>query len=287
MHTLKSFNRSLLDLAWSLWTELGIRGVQQRHSNTLIWVEELLLFSHVIMELDPRLRDEIADWRTQYNRFISISRLKSLFVKSQDIISITFSQIENIPQNIHLSRKSVLRPQSSAALLNIRARSIFGTGSRADLMTYFAVHPNTEFSIAELTEAIGYSKRNLTEVLNDLSQGQLLGMRMQGNQKRYSLRPSNSLLPALAPLPHYVPWHLVFHILLSLRMCLQKIDKMSSSTQVIELRNCFMKLQPNLDQLKVAPPEFSGDMADYLTSFYQWLDSFLSRFAADDGGRLA
>jgi len=64
MHALKSelthgetLDSQLLDLAWSLWTELGVAGHQRKHRQCVILPEELILLTAAIAEEDPRLRE--------------------------------------------------------------------------------------------------------------------------------------------------------------------------------------------------------------------------------------
>ncbi len=287
MHLIKQLDQNLLDLAWSLWTELGVAGVKRRHQNVLILIEELILFTSVLAEIDPRLRDESIDWCSQYYHFVSISRLKSLMKNFDKFIEKSISQyavnlnkisntnwpvfMDTSPIKINLSRKSVLRPHESSALLNIRARSLFGTGARADLITFFLVHPDTFFSIAEVTE-IGYSKRNLAEVLNDLHFSNLFDKSMQGNQQRYRLKKNSALFQVLIPIPQYAPsWLPIFRVLLSLRTCLQRIENSSESTKVVEIRNCLKQHEKLLKKLELMPPPFQNSFPAYLIAFSQWI----------------
>ncbi|HAB98451.1 MAG TPA: hypothetical protein DCE71_01350 [Parachlamydiales bacterium] len=283
----KELDKNLLHLAWSLWTELGVAGVKQNHQNVLILVEELIIFTSVLSEMDPRLRDESMDWCSQFHHFVSVSRLKSLMKNFKGLAEEPFSKYasslnrlskinwpiftESIELNVHLSGKSVLRPQASAALLNIRARSLFGTGARADLLTFFLVRPEINFSIAEAAE-IGYSKRNLAEVLDDLYFIRLFDLSMQGNQKRYSLNKDNPLFKILQPMPGNAPsWHLIFKVLLTLRSCFRRIENYSESTQVVELRNCFKEQAKLFQKLKLIPPPFLQNFENYLKNVSQWV----------------
>lgn len=262
---LQQLNKNLLHLAWSLWTELGVAGVQQHHQNVLIWIEELILFTNALSEIDPRLRDESSDWCTKFHHFISTSRLKSL---AKD-----FKLFVNEPLGTtHLSHKSILRPHASAALLNIRARSIFGTGARADLVTFFLTHPNRDFSIAEVAE-IGYSKRNFSDILDDLHSSHLFDRFMQGNQLRYRLKPNSPLLQMLQPIPKFAPpWRLIFLLLLIFRDCVQRIENQSLSTKVVTIRNCLKEQEKLLQKLGISPPPpFQNDLVAYLEHFTQWL----------------
>jgi len=191
MQLVKELDQHLLDLAWSLWTELGVQGHKRNHQNCLISLEELVILTTVLAEIDPRLRDESLDWCIQYHHFLSISRLKTLIKDCNDVVQRAFSTYsstlnsmsharwpvfqETQPLQIILSHKSRLRPLESPALLNIRVRSVFGTGARADLITFFLSHEDADFSISDTVE-IGYSKRNLAEILEELSLGGIVEM---------------------------------------------------------------------------------------------------------------
>ena len=291
---LKQLDQNLLNLAWSLWTEAGVAGIKRHHQNVLILMEELVLFTSILAEIDPRLRDESLDWCSRYYRFISISRLKSLMKDFENIdeafsrYAASLNQISNANWPVFIefplliinpSQKSVLRPHASPALLNIRARSLFGTGARADLITFFLTHQQADFSVAEATE-IGYSKRNLAEVLDDLHFGNLFSRFMHGNQQRYRLNKNDALFEMLKPMPKEAPsWHLIFKILLSLRSCIQKTENYSESSKVIELRNCLKKHEQSLDKLGITPPLFENNFSTYLTAFSQWVLDWSSHLA--------
>jgi hypothetical protein len=180
MHLIKALDQHLLDLAWSIWTELGVQGHKRNHQNCLISLEELMILTAVLAEVDPRLRDESIDWCSQYHHFLSISRLKSLLKELKEDVLESFSKYsstlnslsnahwpvfrETSPLKFILSHKSCLRPLESPALFDIRVRSLFGTGARADLISFFLTHEDIDFSISD-TVVIGYSKRNLAEIL--------------------------------------------------------------------------------------------------------------------------
>lgn len=291
----KRLDQSLLNLAWSLWTELGIAGVKRNHQNVLISLEELLIFTSILSEVDPRLRDESIDWCSQFHHFISISRLKSLMIDFEELAKEPFSKyaatlnaisktnwpiyIESHPLKINLSHKSVLRPLESPALLNMRSRAIFGTGARADLVSFFLTHSDSDFSIAQSAE-IGYSKRNLAEILDDLYLGGLFSRFMQGNQQRYRLNKNDRLIAVLKPIPKHVPsWRLIFKVLLLIRDCIKRTESSSESTKVVEIRNCLDLIKENLQKLGITPPPIQTNFKFYLESFSEWLIEWASRLA--------
>lgn len=283
----KHIDNNLLDLAWSLWTELGVAGVKQNHQGTHIWLEELVIFTSALAEIDPRLRNESLDWCSQFHKYISISRLKSLMNDFEPLAKEPFSKYaltlnsiskanwpvftETWPAKINLSHKSVLRTPLSASLLNIRARSMFGTGARADVVTFFLLHPHIAFSIAQIAE-IGYSKRNLAEILDEMHMGHLLDRTMQGNQQRYCLCKKSPLLQLFKPLPAKAPsWHLIFKVVLSLRMCIQRIENYSESSKAVELHTCLNRHEKSLQKIGLIPPSFQNNFSVYLENFNRWI----------------
>jgi hypothetical protein len=298
MHLIKELDRYLLDLAWSLWTELGIQGHRRKHQNCLISLEELVLFTAILADIDPRLRDESIDWCAQYHHFFSVSRLKSLIkqfgvsvLESFSKYSSTLNAIsrahwpvfqESSPVSIKLSQKSSLRHLESPALFNIRVRSLFGTGARADLITFFLTHKDFDFSVSD-TVQIGYSKRNLAEILEDLWLSGLVEKSLLRNQQRYRLLKREQLIKILSPLPTYAPpWRDIFQIILSIRYCLQRIESSSESTQVVEIRNLLLVLHEKLKKLKLTPPIFERDFSKYLSSFAQWFLNTISKLSQGD-----
>lgn len=288
----KQLDHLLLDIVWSLWTELGVAGVKSNHRNVLITLEELILFTAVLSEEDPRLRDESLDWCAQYHHFVSISRLKTILKDFDHALDAPFAQysatlhmlartawplyLEAKPLRVTLSRKSSLRPLESPALLNIRARSIFGTGARADLVTFFVLHPKMDFAVSELTE-IGYSKRNLAEILEEFSSSGLFSKFLHRNQLRYSLSKNEPLVAMLSPIPEFSPsWRLILKLLLSLRICIKRTESRSESSKLVEIRNMLLSLQNHLTRLNLTPPSLQGN---YLGAFQEWLLTWVGRMA--------
>jgi hypothetical protein len=287
----QELDKLLLSLTWSLWTELGVRGVVPKHPKCLIAIEELVVLTAVLMDLDPRLRDESLDWCSQYHHLISTSRLKSIIKGFDGVVNEHFSRyastlnhhsragwpiiIKTLPLQVCLSHKSCLRPLESPALLNLRVRSIFGTGARADLVTFFLTHTNLDFAISDLVE-VGYSKRNLAEVLEELYLGGLFEKFLVRNQQRFRLTKNNQLTKMFSPIPkHTPPWRLILEILLPLRDCIKRSEKSSESTKVVEIRNILFRFENSFHKLGIVPPPFQSDFHEYMSFFRAWLLGFV------------
>ena len=70
--------RLVIDLGWSLWTELGVPGVIRRHAHVAIDPEPLIVFSPWLLRHDARLQEEVVRWCVAHADRISASRLHGL-----------------------------------------------------------------------------------------------------------------------------------------------------------------------------------------------------------------
>ncbi len=57
-----TIQRHAADLAWSLWTELGVPGVIRRHASLVVDPEPLLVATPELARTDQRLQDEVLRW---------------------------------------------------------------------------------------------------------------------------------------------------------------------------------------------------------------------------------
>ncbi|MFA6716438.1 MAG: hypothetical protein WC082_02190 [Victivallales bacterium] len=75
------FLDSILDLLWTQWSGLGVSGYGEARKRYVTDPEALLVFSCSMCRYDARLFDEILDWLTKNERFISIQRLRAVLSK--------------------------------------------------------------------------------------------------------------------------------------------------------------------------------------------------------------
>lgn len=279
-------DKALADLAWSLWSGLGVAGVDQQHKNCLIALEELIILTAVIAESDPRLRDEALDWCSKYHNFISVNRLRtlvnglgeqvfesfSLFAATLNSIAQTrwpvFTEVSSL--RVPLSGKSMLPSCEAPALLTLRLRAMFGVGIRADLLAFCLTRGANNFTAID-TVKIGYNKRSLAEVLESFVQSGLLTSSMMGNRRVYTLSKQNELHVLIGNLPKIAPdWHSILEVIIALRAILRESESFSVSSKVIVSRNVLKRLESYLKILGLSSPPISDDLDEYWDSFCQW-----------------
>ncbi|MCB1114812.1 MAG: hypothetical protein KDK62_08645, partial [Chlamydiia bacterium] len=155
----QEFNEVLSELCWSLFTELGVRGVNRNHKDCLVQIEELVMLTAMGAQYDPRLLSEALDWLSRYHEWVSVNRLRALFQGLNEPSASDFSKFsakvnsvssakwpfadEFEPYKGALSQKSVIPSFGNPSLLSLRLRSLFGSGSRADIMSFFLTRART------------------------------------------------------------------------------------------------------------------------------------------------
>ena len=298
---IQQLNDGLAEIAWSLWTELGVAGTFRRHKQCLVSLEELIILTAVIADYDPRLRDEALDWCSHYHHFVSVSRLKTLVKKIGTSIFEPFSIFastlntitqsnwpifsEVVPLKIIPSRKSALPSLNAPALLQLRLRSFFGVGARADLFTYFLTDIKSNFTASDAVD-IGYGKRSLAEILDSLALSGFLTSTIIRNQRKYELAKAEQLKRLIGEPPEFSPpWHHILEILISLRSDLYLSEKNSDATKVIIIRNDLERMKNLLESTHLSPPILESDPDQYWKLFSKWLLDYVKAIVQGNFGR--
>ncbi|MGD0664430.1 MAG: hypothetical protein ABSA17_01695 [Rhabdochlamydiaceae bacterium] len=291
----KKLDENLAHLAWSLWTELGVAGLERNHQNFSVAPEELILLTSVLSEFDPRLRDEALDWCIQYHRFISPFRLQILAKKYEEYISKPFStfsatlnSIADIrtkwvvltttsPLKYRPSCKSHLRNFEAPSMILFRLRSLVGASACSDVLAFLLSEKREDFAISDLL-GTGYSKRRLAAILEDLALAGILSKFQVRNQLRYTFARRNQLIKLLGNIPkNIINWDKVLAVLLPIRACLQAVEESPIGVRVIDMRNLLIQLSNQLLQLKLTPPPFQKNLEAYWNSVTEWILDFSSK----------
>lgn len=297
MQTLsEKIDQYLLDLVWSLWTELGVAGVKRRHQNSLILLEELILLTVILGDKDPRLRDEALDWCMRHHHFVSISRLHTLIKSIGPSIHLPFTLfavtlnaisrskwpvfVKAAPLKFTPSEKSRAPQCELPSLLSLRLRALFGVGARSDLMTFFLTQRKGDFTAADTAE-IGYSKRSLAAMLEDFVQSGFFDSYTAQNKKFYRFIKRDAMTKIVGRLPNIIPpWKQFIEILLPLCSCILQVEHKSEAIKLVEIRKALLKVENQLHRLNVvAPPSLESDHRVYWNSFSDWILTILKDFA--------
>jgi len=260
----------VLDLAWSLWTELGVAGARRHHQQVAITPEELLLLTSMLASIDPRLRDESIDWCSRYHGHVSTARLRSLFVaapREQKVALSRYTATVNalaatrwpttddaLPWKVTPGGKSSAPDLARPALLRLRLRALFGTGARADVLGLFLGSNEPDISVAEVAE-IGYTKRNIATVLDDLAMGGVFVRTRVRNQFRYRWAKRAALEALVQPLPTKIPsWRPIVDLVLALYWFVERTESMPSVVRGVEAVNLLPSINRQIVALHLESP---------------------------------
>lgn len=282
-----------LELAWSLWAELGVSGWERHHSNLAIDVEPLILFTAALCYTDPRLRDEALDWCIRYGELVSVSRLQNLLAGGFGDFRQSFGPFA-ATVNAHARHRwpdattahpyqptgrSRLADLRRPALVQLRLRALLGVSARAEVFRLLFADPRRAASAADLTNDACYVKRSVADALENLRVGGFLEALRVRNQLRYKLTRTDALIGAFGPLPPVFPsWQAAFLVLNELIHYGERVEDAPLEVAAAEARPTIRRMLPYLRVLGVDdPPEAFG--ADLTPQFERWALSLADAMA--------
>jgi hypothetical protein len=270
-----------LNLAWSHWSALGVRGIT-RPPSSAVDPEALLYFTACLAEHDPRLRDEVADWWNQYKRYISRPRMNALSKRFGEAITAKLNQLEHGFPTTPRTRKSRLDHLNSPARSLLRLRCAFGANARAEVLLELLTRrgqPEDGLTALALSE-VGYSKRNIAFVLEELVMAGILVSASEGNRVRYRLTDPVGLERVLRPIPSTPGrWHLRLPILAAFIELAVRLRDRDAIVQSIEARKTLQTLMPMILGAGIIAPGPSASADTYWPELQRWL---IENVIADD-----
>jgi hypothetical protein len=210
----ESAKRWALDLAWSLWTELGASGQRRSHSNVGVDLEPLIVTTAYLSRFDARLRDESLDWCVLNVGYVSSDRLRN-FLRTVDEnlrqafgpYSATMKKTRRVswpedgrPFAFSPTRRSVAPDLFRPALVQLRLRAAFGVSGRAEVLRWLLDQPDHFVGSLELALKSYYGKDNVADTLDLLARAGLLHetvMTTAGNQRVFRLDRQANIVSAL------------------------------------------------------------------------------------------
>ena len=281
-----------VELAWSQWAALGVSGSGVLVPKHEVDLEAAIAFAPCLEDLDPRLHAEVLDWCIHFARdFTSVSVLKQvlgMFTPEHRASFERFAAIVNAqggtkwptseqPDAFTPSNKSTCRLGSPASV-GLRARKLFGISARADILVSLALLPSSpqvQWTHVNYLLGLGYTKRNLSEALNDLHAGGMLGTMRFGNTIRYALIKSEPLRALLAPLPEGPgqPWAQLLAIAASWIDLDRRTHGKSATTRAVEVRKLLEQKRPLLESVRLLPPELG--IGDPWPELEAWMEPML------------
>lgn len=288
-----------LDLAWSLWAELGVSGWERRHTSHAIDPELLILFTASLRDSDPRLRDEATDWCIAYGRYVSAARLRNLLSREAPGTNEAFGEFAATvnahsglrwpgatePRRFERTGRSEVLDLRRPSLVVLRVRGLFGVGARAEIVRAFLADSSAMLSAADLSAEAGYTKRNIAEALDALRMSGLLEAAPVRNQLRYRLARSDALTALVGEIPSSFPrWRSVFRILDHLLETARRAEKLAKSVRAVEAAKVLHEVEGELALVGVRAPAPDAAREDLWGTFEHWASELAQAWASGSVG---
>jgi len=287
----------LLDIAWSLWTGLGLPGQLDNHFDHMIDPEALVVFTVGLGDADPRLRNEATDWCTRYGSLLSGARLKNLIAQEDPDVRTRFGEFaatvaEHSPHRWpgrtesrqHTPRdRSGIKSFTRQSQMTLRLRSWTGIGVRAEIIRAFLSNAETAFSASDLAAETAYTKRSVAQALDSLCLGDVLQSFPIRNQIHYRMthQTVERLRELLAPPPmFYVRWSVVLSFLRTAFEAIGRFESKTASARAVEVRSIVEKSEHDIRAARLPVPRREVHGEAFWDEFVTWLMAVLENLAA-------
>lgn len=288
-----------LDLAWSLWAELGASGWRRRHQDWGIDPEPLVIFTASIADLDPRLRDESLDWCIRFGRYLSRARLRNLLrgetdrnVSSFGTYSATVNAHSTLnwpgatePLAYQPTGRSDVRDFTAPALLALRLRALLGVSARAEAIRVL-MGAKGSFTTSQIADEIDYTKRNVADALESLRLAGVVYSERHRNAVHHRLNRTE-LRGVVTPLPKFIPaWKAIFRIVSGLLDVDARDEALSKAARAVEARRAVELLKDDLETASWKMPDLTAVGEDFWETFLDWAVETMTGLAFAESSRV-
>lgn len=273
-----------IEIAWRHWTALGVRGVAPIPGYA-VDLEALIAFTPSIAAAEPRLASEARDWCLRIGpRHLSVSRLKQLARHfpgpsraDDDLVRDAIVATKRRSKE-KTSGKSAEPELMHPALLSLRARRVFGVGARADvIVALLRRRDRPDGAYASDFLSAGYTKRNIAQVLDELTVGGVVKRMDTGNSAIYWLDRDDALVALLAPVPPQIPqWVERLAIVAAILDAKKRNVSRSAVSVAIDLGKAILGTMAMSQALVLPPPRVRGTEAS-IEAIERWATNLLTK----------
>jgi hypothetical protein len=281
-----------LELAWSLWSELGVDGGARRHDWQAIDLEPLLLYTAWIGPADRRLQSRSIEWSIANFRMASAIRMRNLVRRASRSTGASFGRYaatvkEHANAPWPASGGALARARSGPgpapdlrrpSLIQLRLRALVGVSARAEVLRLLLADPERPQSVGQLAEGAAYGKGSVAQSLDMLTMAGFAQVHPYGNRLVYRLSRPAEIRLAMQWLPAAFPdWAPMFRIIESI----SRYARISPSSR--RLRAVQREIAGDVRRLGIANlvPKAAGP--ESIVEFERWALSFLADLSGRSG----
>lgn len=292
---------SALDLAWSLWAELGVSSWTRRHQDWSIEVEPLMAYTAVIAPHDPRLAREAVDWCTTYEEFVSIHQFRHVVTAARwpfqgevnDLTATLASRTKRrwpgaekgTPYEFTSEGSSVLADLRRPSLVQLRLRALLGVSARAEIVRAMLTRSPREWSVRDIADRVAYTPRQLQGDLERLARAHVVQPQGDGKRLTYVLRNRDAWRAILGPGPAVAPrWDLLLRSVAGVLAAATALTTRQLAMPKAELSRQLRLLEPAFRGAGLEAPRITpvSDVDDFL----EWATALLASLASGSAAHL-
>ncbi len=284
-----------VDLAWSLWRELGVPGPIRRHDDWTVVPEPLILFTAALRDHDRRLRNQAVAWCAQHMALVSTSALRHTYTRERWPVAAIADVAATMAQRsgARWPGCDVGRPFQVAEVLEpwgsplaerstfpLRVRAALGVGARAESVRALLLLYPCEPTIAELSDATFATKRQTAYAVEHLEWAGIADVDRRNQPYRVRLRRPAQLVGLFAPMPAVTTeWGPLLRVMTGVVEALNDVATMPVGMAGAELHRRLRNLDDQLARLRLEQPRRAPEDG-YLDATTEWLVSLITDVAS-------
>jgi hypothetical protein len=281
-----------LDLAWSLWAELGVDGAARRHDWQAIDLEPLIIFTAHLGGADGRLRASTIDWCITNARFASAFRLRHLAERARPATRAAFGRFsatvrahakapwpgEGDPLTLFHPERIGSPDLRRPSLVQLRLRALVGVSARAEVLKLMLADPERLQAASRLAEEAAYGKGSVAQALEMLTMAGIVQVQPHANRLLYRLARPGELAQTLQWLPSIFPdWRPIFSVVEALTVYAH--TSVPAASRLAALQELLRQIDADLHRLGIAEHVPRPVVPASVAEFEHWALDFMAEQA--------
>jgi hypothetical protein len=288
----KEIDALALDLAWSLWAELGVDGAARRHDWQAIDLEPLIIFTAQLGGADSRLRASTIDWCITNSRFASAFRLRHLAESASAATQAAFGRYsatvrahakapwpgEGDPLTLFHPERIGSPDLRRPSLVQLRLRALVGVSARAEVLKLMLADPERPQPASTLAEDAAYGKGSIAQALEMLTMAGIVQVQPHANRLLYRLARPGELAQTLQWLPSVFPdWWPIFSVVEALTAYAHAL--VPATSRLAALQKLLQQIDQDLHRLGIAEHVPRAVVPASVAEFEHWALDFMAEQA--------
>lgn len=283
-----------VDVAWSLWRELGVPGPIRRHAGWLVVPEPLILYTAALGDRDRRLRDAAMAWCVTHMPVVSTRALRNAYTQERWGARLVADFTATIgvltgarwpaagvghPFPVDLQYEGWPPPYGEPSQLTLRIRSLFGVGVRAEVLRVLLTASHDRHTLAELARVAMATKRQTTEAVEQLHASGVVSVDRSRQPHSVRLLRREPLQQLVGPLPaHSYEWAPLLRVLVVGLEALEEAATVPDDLAGAQLHRALRNHSDLIASAGVEPPG-PGPPGTFAVRAHDWFSSLLQQAA--------